>query len=412
MEGLSLTRFGSLHGRMTSVRPGIFLLAAAGFLSAASIPSGTEIQIRISSALNTSTAKTGQTFDAVVIAPVVVDGRIVMPAGAKLTGHITGVTAADDKDQQASLDLAFDRIADGTKKSPLSAKLTGVDNARESVDSDGKITGIKASDTGSARLDQGINKVTQKYPGLGDLLSTVKQAVLKETDANIDFEPGVEMTIALTKPLDWTGSVSAPAVKPVEPEDALARLVAREPFQTMAQKPAKPSDVTNLMLLGSEQQIETAFEKAGWARADRLNGNSKLETFRAMAEDRGYKEAPVSILYLDGEPPAMVFEKATDTFNARHHIRIFHRPGTFHGQEIWEAAATHDTGIDYSEESHNFTHKIDPQIDHERAKVVNDLLFTGLVHALSLVERSLPPGLSNATGDQLQTDGGIAVLAF
>jgi len=393
------------------VRLGIILLAA-GSVFAASIPSGTEIQIRLSSALNTSTAKAGQRFDAVVIAPVVVDGRIAMTAGVTLSGHIVDVAAADQNDQQASLNLAFDQIGDGARKSALAAKVAAIDNARESVDKDGKITGIKASDSGSARLDQGINKVSQKYPGFGDLLSTVKQAVLKQTDANIDFEPGVEMTIALTKPLNWTGVSSGPAVKPIQPEDGLARLIAREPFQTVAQKPPKPSDVTNLMFLGSASAIQAAFEKAGWSRADRLNGTSKLETFRAMAEDRGYKEAPVSILTLDGAPPDMVFEKATDTFNARHHIRIFRRPGTFNGQDVWQAAATHDTGIDFSDESRSFTHKIDPHIDIERAKVVNDLLFTGLVQGLSLVERNLPRALSNATGDQLQTDGSIAVVSF
>ncbi|HUJ49993.1 MAG TPA: LssY C-terminal domain-containing protein [Bryobacteraceae bacterium] len=394
------------------MRPGITLLLATGLLAAAPIPSGTEIQIRLTSALNTASGKAGQHFDAVVIAPVVVAGRIAMAAGAKVSGHIVSVTAADDKDQQASLSLAFDQIAGDAQKATLAAKVSGIDNARETVASDGLITGIKPSDTGSARLDQGINKVSQKYPGFGDLLSTVKDAVLKKTDANIDYEPGVEMTIALTKALNWTASSSGPNVKAIQPEDALAQLVAREPFRTMAQKPAKPSDVINLMFIASEQQLESAFEKAGWSRADRLNGTSKLETFRAMAEDRGYSEAPVSILYLDGAPPDIVFEKSTDTFNARHHIRIFHRPDKFNGQEVWEAASTHDTGIDFSQESHSFTHKIDPQIDHERAKVVNDLLFTGLVQGLSLVERNLPPGLSNATGDQLQTDGSIAVLSF
>ena len=393
------------------MKPGIILLFAAGLLAAASIPSGTEIQIRLTSALNSATAKADQHFDAVVIAPVVVNGKIAMAAGATLSGHIVSVTAANQTDQ-ALLNLAFDRIGDGAFKFNLAAKVSAIDNARESVDANGQITGIKASDTGSARLDQGINKVSEKYPGLGDLLSSVKQAVLKQTDANIDYEPGVEMTIALTKPLEWTGSNSTPRVTAVQPEDALGRLIAREPFQTVAQKPAKPSDIINLMFLASKQDLQTAFEKAGWSRADTLNDKSKLETFRAMAEDRGYSEAPVSILYLDGAPPDMVFEKSTDTFNARHHIRIFHRPGQFNGRDIWEAAATHDTGIDFSQESHNFTHKIDPNIDHERAKVVNDLLFTGFAQALSLVERNLPPGLSNATGDQLQTDGSIAVLAF
>jgi len=181
----------------------------------------------------------------------------------------------------------------------------------------------------------------------------------------------------------------------------------------MAEKPARPSDATNLMFLGSKQELENAFVKAGWVAAAGLNSKSKLETFRAMAEDRGYQEAPVSILLLEGQPPDLTFEKLTDTFSARHHLRIWHRPGRFDGKEIWVCSATHDTGIDFSEENRTFIHKIDSKIDLERAKVVNDLLFTGLVQGLSLVDRpELPGNLFNATGDKLETDGKMAVLSF
>lgn len=397
----------------------MILLIATRACAAALIPSGTEIQIRMLSPINTASAKVDQPFDAVVIAPVAAGGRIVMSSGVKITGHIADVKSAqaanqtaNQTEQQASLTLSFDQAIDGVHRASVIAKVTGVDNARESVEASGQITGIKASDTGSARLDQGINKVTEKYPGLGEILGAVKQAVVKETDANIDYEPGVEMTIALTKQLDWSGSTAAPSVKPIQPEAALARLVAVQPFRTMAQKPPQPSDVTNLMFFGSEAQIEAAFEKAGWSRADVLSSKSKFETFRAMTESRGYKEAPVSVLFLDGAPPDLVFEKGNDTFNARHHLRIWHRPGLFNGRQIWMCAATHDTGIDFSEQNRTFIHKIEPRIDIERAKVVNDLLFTGLVQGLSLVTRELPAGMTNATGDSLQTDGSLAVISF
>jgi hypothetical protein len=132
-----------------------------------------------------------------------------------------------------------------------------------------------------------------------------------------------------------------------------------------------------------------------------------------MAEMRGYQEAPVSVLLLDGRAPDLVFEKLNDTFAARHHLRIWQRQGRFNREEVWVCAATHDTGISFSEENRTFIHKIDPNIDLERAKVVNDLLLTGLVRGLSLVERSgLPPNLSNATGDVLKTDGSMAVVSF
>jgi len=118
-------------------------------------------------------------------------------------------------------------------------------------------------------------------------------------------------------------------------------------------------------------------------------------------------------LLLDGRPPDLVFEKLNDTFAARHHLRIWQRPGTFDGREIWVCAATHDTGINFSQLNRTFVHTIDPKIDLERAKVVNDLLLTGQVRGLSLVERGgLPEDLFNATGDALKTDGAMAVLQF
>ena len=78
---------------------------------------------------------------------------------------------------------------------------------------------------------------------------------------------------------------------------------------------------------------------------------------------------------------------------------------------MWVIAATHDTGIESSEQNRTFIHKIDSLIDRERAKVVNDLLFTGRVESLALVEReAVPQHGQNATGDNVETDGKMAVL--
>jgi LssY C-terminus len=398
----------------SGLKTAALLLAVTGVGAAARIPSGVQIQIRLTTEINTSSAKVGDAFQALVIAPVVVEGRVAMAAGATLAGHVKETTAAVNPDDQAVLALAFDEIRDtnGTKAS-IAAKLSAVDNARESLDADGRIEGIIASKTGSGRLDQGINKVSEKYPSFAELLGTVKQVVLKAADANIDYKAGVEMTIALTKPLDWTGAVKLPEIAAIEPQDQLFRLVNGEPFRSATQKDQSPSDITSLMFLGSRQQVESAFQKAGWSPAAKLSDQSKLETFRAMAEMRGYQEAPVSVLLLDGRPPDLVFEKINDTFAARHHLRIWQRPGRFNGEDIWVCSATHDTGISFSDESRTFIHKIDPNIDLERAKVVNDLLLTGLVRGLSLVERSgLPRNMSNATGDLLKTDGAMAVASF
>jgi len=90
-------------------------------------------------------------------------------------------------------------------------------------------------------------------------------------------------------------------------------------------------------------------------------------------------------------PPAMSWQKGNDTFARRHHLRIFRRPGTFDGKPVWVCSSTHDINIVFSERDRTFIHKVDPSIDKERAKVVADLIFTGLVKSLALVDRPEVP---------------------
>ena len=121
----------------------------------------------------------------------------------------------------------------------------------------------------------------------------------------------------------------------------------------------------------------------------------------------------MSILLLDGQPPDLAYQKGNNTFAQRHHLRIFRRPGTFAGKPIWVCSSTHDTGIDFSERDRTFIHKVDSEIDKERAKVVSDLIYTGAVKSLALVDRpEVPTAVTNATGDALRTDGRMAVILF
>ena len=392
----------------------LLILGLTGVLVAAQVPAGTKLEIRLTTAVNSATAKPKDPLQAVVIAPVLAGEAIAIGQGTRVIGQVKDVKIAQALDQQTVLELVFTQLQDSKgKTAPISARLVDIDNARETLDEAGRIMGIVASQTGSARLDQGINKIAQKYPELAGLLGAAKQSVVKETDPSINYQPGVEMTIELTRPLDWTGAVPVPSVAPILPAEDLSRMVNRQPFMTTAAQPPKSSDVTNLMFLASENDLVQTFEAAGWSQAEQLSGQSKLETFRAIVEMRGYKEAPVSTILLAGQPPDLVFEKMNNTFAARHHLRIWHRPGRFGGKEIWVCAATHDTGIDFSEQNRTFIHKIDSEIDRERAKVVNDLLYTGRIKGLSLVTRpDVPTNGYNATGDPFRTDGRMAVLSF
>ena len=406
-----VSRLAQIRGRAALLLP-ILLLPALAMAQQA--PMGTRIFIRLKSAVSTRSSKPADPVEAVVIAPVEANGRTVIAAGAEVRGTVEKVAQPSADGERAALLLRFTSVRTGGARRVIVGRVESVDNARETVDDQGQIDGILASETVGGRLDAGLSKLGEEYTGFADILSAAKNAVFQQASTDISYPPGVEMTLRLAERLELPPgktSASAPVARPLAGRAALALLVEREPFRTMAQRPPVPSDITNLLLVGAGDALRRAFTEAGWSIAASLNPVSKFEALRALAEDRGYSEAPVSVLLLDGKPPDLVFEKTNNTFARRHHLRIWRRPGNLRGKPVWAAAATHDIGIDFSEAERTFIHRIDSQIDRERDKVVNDLLFTGHVERFDLVERpAVPRQGRNATGDNLETDGRIAVL--
>jgi hypothetical protein len=100
-----------------------------------------------------------------------------------------------------------------------------------------------------------------------------------------------------------------------------------------------------------------------------------------------------------------------NTITKRHHIRIW-RAGEFEGSEVWLGAATHDAGVGFHSESLTITHKIDPQTDREREKIVTDIGFTGCAESVSSVDRpnEAEPASDHASGRDTLTDGRLAVI--
>ena len=402
-------------------------LCLAARLFAIQIPAGTELSVRLTDKVSTYTpadattgAKPNSAIHAVLIAPVILNGAIAIAPGAQLTGTVKQSKAASSStatDKTAALlELSFTSMQDGPAKAVIATIVSNLENSRESVDDKGVINGIAPDATLSSQIDSGISKLESnpKLATLAGLIQGAKQVLkIQEANPNIDYDAGVEFTLKVTQPFEWKGTGSGPIGKlqPIPNQGALAELVNRQPYRTIAENPPRPSDMTNILFIGTEEDLTAAFTKAGWSTAARLSTESKLETARALIESRGYNEGPMSILLLDGRPPEMAWQKGNNTFAQRHHLRIFRRPGTFDGKPVWVCTSTHDTGIDYSQRDRTFIHRIDGQIDRERAKVVNDLLFTGLVRSLAMVERpEVPRQISNATGDAISTDGSMAVL--
>ena len=191
-------------------------------------------------------------------------------------------------------------------------------------------------------------------------------------------------------------------------------LVNRQPYRTIAEESAETFGHHEPHVLRDRRRIACRIRE-GRMVCPRATERA-IEARNGTRADRGSRlQRRPHVDPAAGRPRARhgVIRKGNNTFAQRHHLRIFRRPGTFDGKPVWVCSATHDIGIDFSDRDRTFIHKIDPQIDRERAKVVNDLIFTGLIRSIALVERpQIPQDATNATGDRIETDGSMAVLLF
>ena len=289
-----------------------------------------------------------------------------------------------------------------------------VENARESVDAQGRIQGIRSTATLSNRASGFVGSLAFGDPIAAIFTTAASASVLRFSEPEISLPAGTELIAELTAPivLPKMEPILVPpiATTPADKEDLL-KLVEELPFRTYTDKSHIPSDITNLIFIGSADEVQRAFAASDWVQVDSLTAESTYATIRSVAENQGYKSAPMSTLLLGGQSPAYAYAKTLNTFSKRHHLRIWASSLPWNGQTVWTSSSTHDTGIGFSKKNKTFIHLIDSHIDNERAKVVNDLIFTGCVSNVQLVARSwIPKDAKNGTGEDLITDGRIAVL--
>jgi LssY C-terminus/Outer membrane protein beta-barrel domain len=397
---------------------GFTALALAGMHAhAESVPSGTKLEIRLQQPLSSYSTQKGTKISGVLIAPLTEGGDMLLPLGTTVEGSVVSVrkVGIGFVHETARIQLQFDRVvlADG-EAVPLQCRITEVENAREAVDAQGRIQGIRSTSTLSNRASGVLGSLAFGDPIAAIFTTAASASVLRFSEPEISLPAGTELLAELTGPivLPKVDPILVPpiATTPAEKKD-LTQLVEELPFRTYTNKGHIPSDITNLIFIGSAGAMERAFAASDWVQVDSLTAESTYATIRSVAENQGYKGAPMSTLLLGDEPPAYAYAKTLNTFSKRHHLRIW--PSSLHWNEqtVWTSSSTHDIGIGFSKKNKTFIHLIDSHIDNERAKVVNDLIFTGCVSSVQLVARPwIPKDAKNGTGEDLITDGRIAVL--
>lgn len=83
------------------------------------VPAGTPIAVRLQSSVSSATADSGQSFEAVLDEPLVVDGRTVAPRGATVTGKVVAARASGRLHHSGYLRLTLESIDIGGKAVPV-----------------------------------------------------------------------------------------------------------------------------------------------------------------------------------------------------------------------------------------------------------------------------------------------------
>jgi hypothetical protein len=81
------------------------------------IPEGEVLQVRLDEPVNTRRNRAGDSFRATLHAPVVVEGRTILPAGTAFTGHVTDAAESGRMRGRAVLALTLDSFRlDGSER--------------------------------------------------------------------------------------------------------------------------------------------------------------------------------------------------------------------------------------------------------------------------------------------------------
>jgi hypothetical protein len=196
----------------------------------------------------------------------------------------------------------------------IAAGVEDVDNARETVDASGRIRGVLATASLSSMSSGVAVSLGALDPMLLGFTVSVSLSAFRIPESEIILPASTELTLRLLAPLTLSGNYG-PIAPPLSPstEADVAQVVRALPLRTATDKTNVPSDLTNLVFLASRDALTRALDAAGWGSTDPLSSRANYAVLRAIVENQGYREAPMSVLRLDGALPAFTYYASSAT---------------------------------------------------------------------------------------------------
>jgi hypothetical protein len=353
----------------------------------------TRIEARLLHAISTYRMKSGAAAEALLATPLCRPDGTRLPEGTTLRGVVTRVhkVGLGLIHETASMKLTFDRwhLPDG-REFPAEVRLVEIDSARERIDSHSVIHGVRATSTLSNRFGQRLVFLAMGHPVVMTPLFILENSFFRFPDPEVEYRRGTELYLELVQSETAQKLEACPSGDPpLAAHDAasLDGLVNTLPYWSQSRRQRQPVDLVNLLFMGSQESLENAFQAAGWADSVPNSVSAGIRAVQAIVDDRSYRDAPMRTLMLDGKDPDIRLQKSLNTFEKRHHLRIWKRDEQWQGKQVWASAATEDVAATFGLRPFGFTHQIENDVDEERDKVVSDLRFTGCVDSVTYVSR-------------------------
>jgi hypothetical protein len=90
---------------------GILLITAASAGAATKIMPGTVIPVELAKALDAKKVKAGDKVEAKIVVDLLHDGEVVIPKGAKVTGHISDAKPSSKDSKDSMVGIVFDQLS-------------------------------------------------------------------------------------------------------------------------------------------------------------------------------------------------------------------------------------------------------------------------------------------------------------
>jgi len=167
---------------------------------AVTVPQATQLKVKLNDALDSGTSQAGDHFQAMLVEPIVVGDRVVLPAGSTIEGTVSEVVPAKKgiKESGGALTLSFDRVT--TPSGATAAMSAGISQVAKSTKK--KAGTIGGSAAGGALLGKILGKSTKDAAVgaiIGGAIGTGIAAGTKGTEMKL--EAGTELIVSLQEPL-------------------------------------------------------------------------------------------------------------------------------------------------------------------------------------------------------------------